>query len=179
MLPVYLLLTCLLGATYARAVEHPKRHFRSAKPLGVHVHRSYMYMSRYDSVVIKCHVRMPKGIPMPMHVPDIHFGVVYCWLMSGVLIMSHKEKDEEIQYRHRTVVPLSNGFPGVRISPSQHVTKSDGKTEHERIVKYIRLSPPLFRFLNYGENVFFCQANSHTPEGRSEYGSAYFTINKI
>ena len=47
------------------------------------------------------------------------------------------------------MVPLSSGFPGVTITPSVPNDKGDESHHHVKVVKYLTLEPPIYRYFVY------------------------------
>jgi len=84
MVALYALVSCLMTATYATAIEHPRRQYRSEETLDVTVTPMYIDFYPGDTITISCQAKA--GVRVD-DVPFISFyvSVFYLATISGVV----------------------------------------------------------------------------------------------
>ncbi|KAI0235765.1 hypothetical protein LSAT2_013714 [Lamellibrachia satsuma] len=146
----YALVSCLVAATYAAAIEHPRRQYRSYEVLEVSVTPIDIDFYPGDTVTISCQV---KGGVMAEDVPFISF-----YRQLGLY----------------TIMPLSSASPGVIIRPGSVADYKDTRPVN-KASKLLTLNIDAYDTMRDGVNYFYCKGWNRSGDSKI----VHFAINKI
>lgn len=150
MVALYALVSCLMTATYATAIEHPRRQYRSYEILDVSVTPMDIDFYPGDTITISCQVKA--GV----RVEDVPFISFYR------------------QLGPYTIMPLSSASPGVIIRPGIVADHKESRPVN-KASKLLTLGIDAYDTMRDGVNYFYCKGWNR--RGRSKI--VHFQINKI